>query len=165
MSWWFTLLELTSSEHIWSVLLTLSLNASVYGVSTSRLGADILPLFEVSNNHRLYNYIFSSYKFIHVQASKSNCYIYIYGEKQISEKRNELWLLKTLKRAHPKLQLLPPTTVAFKENVKRAHLQYSLWKSVVKGEPPALDPCDFGWIKDDYNPQVTIPQGVQYMEK
>ena len=64
----------------------------------------------------------------------------------------------------PKLKALPPTTEAFEENVKRAHLQTCIWKAALDEDPPDLDPANFGWIRDDSNKSltpVTVPCGVQ----
>ena len=48
----------------------------------------------------------------------------------------------------PKLSSLSPTSEAFRENVKRAHLQSAIWKAPLK-DPPCADPNDFGWEKVD----------------
>ena len=77
-----------------------------------------------------------------------------------------MWLSKTPKRgtvAAPKLKTPPPTSEAFIENVKRAHYQCAIWKSALKGEPPDLDPCDYGWSKDECSSAllpITLPHGV-----
>ena len=81
--------------------------------------------------------------------------------------RYEAWLLKTCKRqaaSAPKLKSLPPTTTAFIENVKRAHLQTAIWKSTLDKHPPDLQATDFGWIKNElsYSLQpITLPPTVQ----
>ena len=51
-------------------------------------------------------------------------------------------------RQMPKLQSLPPTSEAFLENVKRAHLQTCIWKSALEQDPPDIDATSFGWSKD-----------------
>ncbi len=48
----------------------------------------------------------------------------------------------------PKLASLPPTTEAFTENIKRAHLQTFLWNSALKLDPQKLEPTDYGWVKE-----------------
>ena len=37
---------------------------------------------------------------------------------------------------------------AFKENIKRAHLQCAIWRKALQ-EPPSLDPTEYGWLKDE----------------
>ena len=55
------------------------------------------------------------------------------GCASMSEARIELWGKKTGIGAALKLCNLPPTTEAFTENVKRAHLQAAHWKASIKG--------------------------------
>ena len=68
----------------------------------------------------------------------------------MSDIRYNIWLKKTSKRkvtVKPKLQTLPPTTEAFRENANRAHLQACIWKSTLSTDLPDMDPCKFGWSK------------------
>ena len=48
----------------------------------------------------------------------------------------------------PKFASLPPTTEAFTENVKRAHLQTFLWKNALQLDPQKLYSTDYGWMKE-----------------
>ena len=43
----------------------------------------------------------------------------------------------------PKLCSLPPTSEAFRENVKRVNLQTCIWRHAVDTDPPSLDPVQF----------------------
>jgi hypothetical protein len=64
----------------------------------------------------------------------------------------------------PPLESLPPTTEAFLENVKRAHLQMSVWKSVKDSNPPNVEVENFGWMKDCAGKcldPVTLPPDVK----
>ena len=59
----------------------------------------------------------------------------------------------------PKLASLPPTTEAFVENVKRAHLQTFIWKNALLFHPQKLDPIA-GWVKEERMnslQQTTLP--------
>ncbi|KAH9508496.1 hypothetical protein Btru_055357 [Bulinus truncatus] len=70
----------------------------------------------------------------------------------MSDTRYAQWLSRTGKRKAkiaPKLKSLPPTSEAFEENVKRAHIQTCIWKNALLRDPPNLDPTKFGWQKDD----------------
>ena len=86
----------------------------------------------------------------------------------MSEVRGEVWSRrmgrKNVTKA-PELKSLPPTKEAFKENVKRAHIQTAIWKSSLQSEPPALDPVGFGWERDErarcLNP-VTLQPDVSF---
>ena len=51
----------------------------------------------------------------------------------------------------PKLCTLPPTTEAFEQNMLRAHHQLAQWYSALQGDPPLLDPGEFGWETDEVN--------------
>ena len=65
----------------------------------------------------------------------------------------------------PKLKAIPPTLEAFKENIKRANSQSSIWKAALDEEPPNLDPLKFGWVKDDLAKSlraVPLPQDVPF---
>jgi hypothetical protein len=44
----------------------------------------------------------------------------------------------------PELKSLPPTTEAFEQNVQRAHIQTTIWKSANESDPPQLDPAEYG---------------------
>ncbi|KAG1683171.1 Glutamate receptor U1 [Nymphon striatum] len=78
-----------------------------------------------------------------------------YGQTDCStmpETRLKVWLSQTGKGSStPKLCTLPPTTEAFKENVKRAHYQALVWRSLEAQNPPELDSTEYGWVKDDQN--------------
>ena len=72
--------------------------------------------------------------------------------KDMSDVRYQTWLNKTGKRKickTPDLKSLPPTTQSFTENVKRAHLQTSIWKAAMEPDPPNLAATDYGWKKDE----------------
>ena len=80
-----------------------------------------------------------------------------YGHRTVSESmsavRQRIWASKVGKSPSiaPKLCSIPPTTEAFKENVKRAHLQTCIWKGALDLEAPYLDPVLFGWEKVEKN--------------
>eukprot|EP00745_Piridium_sociabile_P037812 TRINITY_DN68984_c0_g1_i6.p1 TRINITY_DN68984_c0_g1~~TRINITY_DN68984_c0_g1_i6.p1 ORF type:complete len:1121 (+),score=248.01 TRINITY_DN68984_c0_g1_i6:81-3443(+) len=86
-----------------------------------------------------------------------------YGVKECSsmtECRQHVWAQKTGKSSSaPKLWSLPPTTEAFHENVLRAHLQVANWRATLLGEPPSMDPVQFGWEADHVNKGLT-PQNM-----
>ena len=84
------------------------------------------------------------------QATKfiGSCYG-IHNAISMTDVRVKTWIKKTGRKTTakvPKLSSLPPTSEAFRENVKRAHLQSALWKAALR-DPPCVDPCDFGWEK------------------
>ena len=63
----------------------------------------------------------------------------------------------------PKLASLPPTTEVFNLNVLRAHYQACIWNHCMSSTPPDLNPCDFGWKKDNVNECLKVqmyPEGV-----
>ena len=55
---------------------------------------------------------------------------------------------KKITKKTPRLKSLPPTSKSLAENIKHAYIQTSIWKAVIKQDPPCLDPTDFGWSKD-----------------
>ena len=64
----------------------------------------------------------------------------------------DIWLKKTSKRkvtTKLKLQTLPPTAEAFKENVITEHLQSCILKSALSDDPTDMDPCKYGWSRDE----------------
>jgi hypothetical protein len=88
----------------------------------------------------------------------------------------QIWLSKLANKkvtTIPKLKTLSPTSEAFTENVKRAHLQVCIWKTALDEDPPDLDASDFGWIKDEssaslspvtVSPEIpTAPPGILQM--
>ena len=78
-------------------------------------------------------------------------------DTSMSEARLKIWAAKTGKGyiSTPKLCSLPPTTEAFELNVRRAHLQAYLWRSL-ESDQPKLDPEEFGWKKEESN-KTLIP--------
>ena len=71
-----------------------------------------------------------------------------YGQPKatsMSEARVSVWTAQIGKPGLtrvPKLASLPPTTIAFAENVKRAHLQTFIWKNALQLDPQSLEPTD-----------------------
>ena len=84
-----------------------------------------------------------------------------YGSKHkedLSEARINVWSKKIGKKnitAAPPLKTLPPTTEAFRENVLRAHVQISVWRSAMLPEPPSFDPTDYGWTREENTKTLT----------
>ena len=71
----------------------------------------------------------------------------------MSDVRYSVWVAKTGRKGasiQPKLQSLPPSSQAFEENVKRAHLQASIWKAALEPDPPVMNACDYGWVRDEH---------------
>jgi hypothetical protein len=86
------------------------------------------------------------------------------GKRTMSQIRYGTWQTKTGNRkvtTAPKLRSLPPTTEAFTQNVKRAHL---IWKAALQQDPPDVDPTDYGWEKDELNKAllpISVPSDTQ----
>ena len=76
-----------------------------------------------------------------------------YGQAKsntLTDARKRAWKSKVIRNnsVAPKLESLPPTEEAFEENVKRAHLQASIWRNALRENPPSINVLDFGWEKD-----------------
>ena len=77
-----------------------------------------------------------------------------YGQPKatsMSEARVSVWTAQIGKPGMtrvPKLASLPPTSEAFSENVKRAHLRTFVWKNALQLHPQKLDPTYCGWMKE-----------------
>ena len=77
-----------------------------------------------------------------------------YGQPKatsMSEARVSVWTAQIGKRGMthvPKLASLPPTTIAFSENVRRAHLHTFIWKNALQLDPQSLEPTDYGWTTE-----------------
>ena len=85
--------------------------------------------------------------------------------QDLTQARQELWKIKMAKclAGPPKLCSLPPTTEAFTENAKRAHLQLAVWYHALDSEPPHLDPKNHGWTRKEDSTSLcpsVIPQGT-----
>ena len=87
--------------------------------------------------------------------------------QSMSDARYKIWVNKVSQRlaSAPKIESLPPTDEAFKENVARAHLQAAIWKYSLDADPPTLDPCNYGWMKDPLSHMgslepITVPTGT-----
>jgi hypothetical protein len=66
----------------------------------------------------------------------------------MSETRLQVWDTKLGKGPSSKICCLPTTNEALAENVKRAHFQTSVWRSLEQSNPPDLDPVELGWRKE-----------------
>ena len=64
----------------------------------------------------------------------------------MNEARIKVWRKKTPIGAALKLCSLPPTTEAYTENVKRAHLQAAHWKASIEGTCSAPYRCPDAWL-------------------
>ena len=62
----------------------------------------------------------------------------------MSEARIKMWRKKTDIASALKLCSLPPTTEAFTENAKRAHLQAAHWKASIEGTVPHINALTHG---------------------
>ena len=66
--------------------------------------------------------------------------------------------------AAPPLRSLPPTSEAFREHVRRAHLIAAQILSSDEPHPPNLSPLEYGWTYDElskcFDP-VILPSGVE----
>ena len=72
------------------------------------------------------------------------------GETDMTSLRYKVWTSKMASHkinSAPKLQNLPPTSEAFHQHVRRAHLQAAIWKSALDSDPPNLNPTDYGWTR------------------
>ena len=74
----------------------------------------------------------------------------------MTEARYQAWtqmLTKAIAKA-PKLESLPPTSEAFRENVLRANLQVFIWSKAHLPFLPQVDPVSHGWIMENgiYSP-------------
>ena len=82
------------------------------------------------------------------------CYnVPINPEDTMTDVRYRVWVSKTGRkgaRVQPKLKSLPPTSEAFAENVKRTQLQASIWMAALDPDPPAMEPCEYGRLKDEH---------------
>jgi hypothetical protein len=91
-----------------------------------------------------------------------------YGQsscKSMTDARYKVWAHKISQKlaTAPKLENLPPTDEAFRQNVARAHLQVAHWRQATEQAPPSLDPCEHGWAKDPGSASlvpITVPDGT-----
>ena len=81
----------------------------------------------------------------------------------MSDLRYRIWAAKFGNTASPKIHLLPSSSEAFTENVKRAHLRSYIWKFAVSLDPPGVYPLQHGYTRHVPSRSlipVTVPQGV-----
>ena len=83
------------------------------------------------------------------------------GFSSMSEARIKMWRKKTDIGSALKLCSLPPTTEAFTENAKRAHLQATQWRASIEGTVPLIDALMHGWEHDgSYLKPTAVPEGT-----
>ena len=90
----------------------------------------------------------------HFEDVKTQCTMFVtscYGypnQPDMTSLRYKVWTNKMSNHklnSAPKLRILPPTTEAFDQYVKGAHLQAAIWRSTLDSDPPKLDPVDYGF--------------------
>ena len=90
----------------------------------------------------------SSFDDVMVEAVKFICACYGSKERNdMSQIQVDLWSKRMGKKnitAAPPLKSMAPTMEPFRENVLRAHVQISMWKSVTQPDPPSFDPAEYG---------------------
>ena len=104
-----------------------------------------------------------------IEATKftATCYgVNVKEGEDMSDVRVEVWSRKIGKNitSAPELKSIPPTSEAFRENVKRAHIQAAIWKSCLQPDPPPFDATQYGWIHDEASKKLiplTLPSDVQ----
>ena len=89
-----------------------------------------------------------------IEAAATRFLLAVYGMPQcqnLTEARVLSWERKMGRNVlePPKLKTLPPTQIAFRENVKRAHLAAATMKFSHNPDPPPLTSTDYGWYKPD----------------
>ena len=101
------------------------------------------------------------------QATKFICATYgkvVEACMLMTECRLKMWKIKTGKSttSSPNLNSLPPTDEAFMENVRRCHLQVTVWESALCDSPQQMDPCQYGWEVDPHGVPIpcTVPAGT-----
>ena len=68
-----------------------------------------------------------------------------------------VWGAKMVRKGvciQPELQYLPPFSMAFEENVKRAHLQATIWQTALNTDPLDVGSNDYVWLK--FAPSVIL---------
>ena len=79
-----------------------------------------------------------------------------------------VWCAKMVRKGvciQPELQYLPPSSMAFEENVKRTHLQATIWQTALNTDPPDMGSYDYVWLKYDHFKSLqpkTIPHDQQF---
>ena len=83
----------------------------------------------------------------------------------MNELRYEFWLKKigSAKKVCPPLENLPPTDSSFREHVKRAMFQLSIWLSADKRQPSdSINATDWGWYEIEMQLMpIMTPDDVQ----
>ena len=79
--------------------------------------------------------------------------MHCYGQvklETLTAARKRIWKNRIVKNnsTAPKLKSLPPTDLAFQENLKRAHIQLAIWRNALNSVPPNVKIIDYGWSKD-----------------
>jgi len=98
----------------------------------------------------------------------ATCYgVNVKAGEDMSDVRVEVWSRKIGKKnitSAPELKSLPPTSEAFRENVKRMHIQAAIWKSCLQPDPLPFDATQYVWIGDEASKKlipITVPSDVQ----
>ena len=79
--------------------------------------------------------------------------LYCYGQTKdetLTDARKRIWKnrIANSNNTAPKLESLPPTDPAFKENLKCAYLQVAIWRHALNVNPPDVVIEEYGWFKD-----------------
>ena len=85
-----------------------------------------------------------------------------------NKNRKNIWMRRTegakLSSKPPELRSLPPTDASLELNILRARFQRMIWGSSLEAHPPKLDPCEYGWGKDEETRTLyplMVPKGTK----
>ena len=136
----------------------------LYGIAKGKM---LSAVKENSHSLDLLGQLAANFDEVMQQATSfiTSCYS-VKGAKTMTEARIKLWNKRAMKntaRKAPPLCSLPPTTAAFKQNVKRAHLQAAIWIKATE-DPPNVDPTEYGWDRND-ELKVLLPSTLPSSEK
>ena len=79
------------------------------------------------------------------------------AETTMSDIRYKIWCANfgNTATSASKIHSLPPSTEAFTENVKRAHLRTFIWKAAVSLDPQSIDAVEYGYAR--HVPSCLVP--------
>ena len=113
------------------------------GVALKTLKTNKCPLSKLGDmNSMLPDVILQATRFMLMCYGHFEC-------QSMTSARQKIWTTKISRSicGAPKLQTLPPTDEAFRENVLRAHLQVAVWRKALDPNPPNIDPLKHGWTR------------------
>ena len=97
---------------------------------------------------------------LHKRRSSSSCVTGKRNRKLFLKLKEHMEKSRAIKTHHSsKVRISSTNRWGLSQNLKRAHIQAAIWRTLFQTYPPVINPLDFGWVKELTSPWL-VPSTV-----